>query len=63
MAANGGGWLIEGRLAGSALAGCVLGDIEEHNQSCLIVRDNNGQALAYVYFEGGPRPRTAWRVW
>ena len=28
-------------------------DIEEHNQSCCIVRDNNGQALAYVYFEGG----------
>jgi hypothetical protein len=26
-------------------------DIEEHNQSCYIVRDNNGQALAYVYFE------------
>jgi hypothetical protein len=26
-------------------------DIEEHNRSCFIVRDNNGQALAYVYFE------------
>ena len=25
-------------------------DIEEHNRSCFIVRDNNGQALAYVYF-------------
>ena len=31
-------------------------DIEEHNRSCFIVRDNNGQALAYVYFD---EPRTA----
>jgi hypothetical protein len=23
-------------------------DIEEHNQRCYIVRDNNGQSLAYV---------------
>ena len=29
-------------------------DIEEHNRSCFIVRDNNGQALAYVYFESEP---------
>ena len=29
-------------------------DIEEHNRSCFIVRDNNGQALAYVYFETKP---------
>jgi hypothetical protein len=28
----------------------MRGDIEEHNQSCFIVRDNNGQALASVYF-------------
>ena len=34
-------------------------DIEEHNQSCFIVRDNNGQALAYVYFESEPGRRTA----
>ena len=26
-------------------------DIEEHNRSCFIVRDNNGQTLAYAYFE------------
>jgi hypothetical protein len=26
-------------------------DIEEHNRSCFIVHDNNGQALAYVYFQ------------
>ena len=26
-------------------------DIEEHKQCCYIVRDGNGQALAYVYFE------------
>jgi hypothetical protein len=25
-------------------------DIEEANASCFIVKDNNGQALAYVYF-------------
>jgi hypothetical protein len=36
-----------------------LWDIEEHNQSYYIVRDNNGQALAYVYFEGEPGRRTA----
>jgi hypothetical protein len=34
-------------------------DIEEHNRSCFIVRDNNGQALAYVYFEREPGRRTA----
>ena len=34
-------------------------DIEEHNQSCYIVRDDNGQALAYVYFESEPGRRTA----
>ena len=25
--------------------------IEEHNDACFIVRDNNGQALGYFYFE------------
>ena len=34
-------------------------DIEEHDQSSFIVRDNNGQALAYVYFENEPGRRTA----
>ena len=34
-------------------------DIEEHNRSCFIVRDNNGQALAYVYFETEPGRRKA----
>jgi hypothetical protein len=34
-------------------------DIEEYNRSCFIVRDNNGQALAYVYFENEPGRRTA----
>jgi hypothetical protein len=29
-------------------------DIEEHNRNCFIVRDNNGQALVYVYFESEP---------
>jgi hypothetical protein len=26
-------------------------DIEEYDQHCFIVRDNNRQALAYVYYE------------
>jgi hypothetical protein len=34
-------------------------DIEEPNRSCFIVRDNNGQALAYVYFETEPGRWTA----
>ena len=34
-------------------------DIEEANASCFIVKDNNGQALAYVYFESDPVRRTA----
>ena len=34
-------------------------DLEEHNRSCFIVRDNNGQALAYVYFETEPGRQTA----
>ena len=28
-------------------------------RSCFIVRDNNGQALAYMYFETEPGRRTA----
>jgi hypothetical protein len=34
-------------------------DIEEHDRSCFIIGDNNGQALAYVYFETEPGRRTA----
>jgi hypothetical protein len=34
-------------------------DIEEANASCFIVKDNNGRALAYVYFEQEPGRRTA----
>jgi hypothetical protein len=34
-------------------------DIEEFDRSCFIVRDNKGQALAYVYFEAEPGRRTA----
>ena len=33
--------------------------IEEHNNACFIVRDKNGQALAYVYFEDEPGRRSA----
>jgi hypothetical protein len=28
--------------------------IDEHNEACFIVRDKNGQALAYFYFEEEP---------
>jgi hypothetical protein len=31
----------------------------EETDACFIVRDKNGQALAYVYFEDKPRRRTA----
>ena len=33
--------------------------IEEANSPTFIVKDNNGQALAYVYFEPDPGRRTA----
>jgi hypothetical protein len=33
--------------------------IEEHNNACFIVKDHNGQALAYVYFEEKPGRRAA----
>jgi hypothetical protein len=30
--------------------------VKEYNDACFIVRDNNGQQLAYVYFEEGAGP-------
>ena len=33
--------------------------IEEHNNACFVVRDKNGQPLAYVYFEDEPGRRSA----
>jgi hypothetical protein len=33
--------------------------VEGMNSACFIVRDKNGQALAYVYFESDPGRRTA----
>ena len=33
--------------------------VEEYNDACFIVRDHNGQALAYVYFEEEPGRRSA----
>jgi hypothetical protein len=32
--------------------------IEEHNSACFIVRDKNGQALGYFYFEEEPGRRS-----
>jgi hypothetical protein len=31
--------------------------LEEHNDACFIVKDANGQALGYVYFERSPLSR------
>jgi hypothetical protein len=33
--------------------------IEENNDACFIVRDKNGQALGYFYFEDEPGRRSA----
>jgi hypothetical protein len=33
--------------------------VEEYNDACFIVRDHNGQPLAYVYFEDEPGRRSA----
>jgi hypothetical protein len=33
--------------------------LQLENRSCFIVRDNNGQALSYVYYETEPGRRTA----
>jgi len=32
--------------------------LDEANNACFIVRDNSGQALAYVYFEDEPGRRS-----
>ena len=32
--------------------------IDEANDACFIVRDNTGQALAYIYFEDEPGRRS-----
>ena len=34
-------------------------DIEEANVACFIVKDKNGHALSYVYFEQEPGRRAA----
>ena len=42
---------------------CVGSRVEaEETDACFIVRDNNGQALAYVYFEEEPGRRAAARL-
>ena len=35
------------------------GQIKEHNDACFNVRDKNGQALGYLYFEEEPGRRSA----
>ena len=36
--------------------------VEDRNDACFIVKDKNGQALAYVYYEEEPRARRRGRV-
>jgi len=33
--------------------------VEEYNDACFVVRDHNGQQLAYVYFEEEPGRQSA----
>ena len=33
--------------------------VEEYNDACFVVRDHDGQQLAYVYFEEEPGRRSA----
>jgi hypothetical protein len=33
--------------------------VEDHNKACFIVKDANGFAVAYVYYEDEPGRRTA----
>jgi hypothetical protein len=33
--------------------------IEDHDEACFIVKDRNGHALAYVYYEEEPGRRSA----
>ena len=33
--------------------------VEDHNDACFIVKDRNGYALAYVYYEDEPGRRSA----
>jgi hypothetical protein len=33
--------------------------VEDHNDACFIVKDQNGHALAFVYYEDEPGRRTA----
>ena len=33
--------------------------VEDNNDACFIVRDGNGQAVAYVYYEEKPGRRSA----
>ena len=34
-------------------------DVEDHNDACFIVKDKNGFAVAYVYYEEEPGRRSA----
>ncbi len=33
--------------------------LEDHNNACFVVKDGNGLAIAYVYYEEDPGRRTA----
>ena len=50
---------IESFLADVLFLGGARAAIVEETDACLIVRDGNGQAFAYVYFEEEPGRRSA----
>jgi hypothetical protein len=50
-------WLIDGC---HPLAASAPWTIDEANDACFIVKDHNGHALAYVYFENEPGHAHIW---
>jgi hypothetical protein len=38
---------------------CAPGELPENLDACVVMRDHNGQQLAYVYFEDEPGRRSA----
>ena len=49
---------IPARSLSSSRSSSLMPD-DRHGRACFIVKDRNGQALAYIYFEDKPGRRTA----